>query len=79
MEKRFDKRGRLEEGMFFYQITKDKKVFISWRGRRVAILSGGKAENFIAGVENATELDAQLIMAKATGNFKRGNEKGRSK
>ena len=38
-------------------------------------LSGGKAEAFISEIAGAQGKDAQLIMAKITGNFKRGNEK----
>jgi len=69
-----DKKGRLNDGIFSYRITKDKKVFISWYGKEVTVLSGGKAKAFIAGIEKADPIKAQLLMAKATGNFKRGNE-----
>lgn len=62
------------EEVFSCKITKDKKVFISWYGKQVTTLSGNKADNFIADIEEADEIEAQLIMAKATGNFKRGNE-----
>jgi len=36
---------------------------------------GKKAEDFIKKIKNAEGKDAQLIMAKITGNFKRGNER----
>jgi len=71
-----DKRGVLEEDIFSYRISKDKKVFISWKGRQVTTLAGRKAESFISSIAAAEGKAAQLIMAKATGNFKRGNEKG---
>jgi len=75
-----DKRGKLDEAPFAYRVTKENKVFISWHGKQVTILSGGKAAEFIASVENADGKEAQLLMAKATGHFKHGNEKmGRSK
>jgi len=70
-----DKRGILDEEVFAYRINKDKKVFITYEGKQVTILSGSKAEKFIADIGGADCKDAQLIMAKVTGNFKRGNEK----
>ncbi|MCL2204620.1 MAG: hypothetical protein FWB88_11855 [Defluviitaleaceae bacterium] len=70
-----DKRGILDEEVFTYRITKDKKVFISYHGKQVTTLSGKRAEHFIAEIEGAQGKEAQLIMAKITGNFKRGNEK----
>ena len=75
MDNLIDKRGVLNEEVFTYRITKDKKVFISYEGKQVTTLSGAKAEKFIADIEVADGKDAQLIMAKITGNFKRGNEK----
>lgn len=75
MEKPIDKRGKLDDEIFTYRITKDRKVFISWHGKQVAILSGRKADDFIADIEAADGKEAQLIMAKATGHFKHGNEK----
>ena len=70
-----DKRGILDQEIFSYKVTKDGKVFISYEGKPVTTLSGAKAADFIANVEDADAKEAQLIMAKATGNFKRGNEK----
>ena len=75
MDSPIDKRGILEDEVFTYRITKDKKVFISWHGKQVTILSGSKAEAFISAIDNANGKDAQLIMAKATGHFKHGNER----
>ena len=75
MEKPIDKRGILDEEVFTYRITKDKKVFISYEGKQVTTLSGKKAEDFIEKIEDADSKEAQLILAKVTGNFKRGNEK----
>ena len=63
------------EDVFDYRITKDKKVFISWHGKQVVILSGKRASAFVAAIGIAADdEEAQLIMAKVTGNFKRGNE-----
>ena len=70
-----DKRGILDNEVFDYRITKAGKVFINYNGKHVTTLSDSKAAAFIAAVKNASGTDAQLLMAKATGNFKRGNEK----
>ena len=75
MENRVDKRGVLDEAVFSYRIAKDKKVFISYHGKQVTILCGSRAEKFISDIEDTAGREAQLIMAKVTGNFKRGNEK----
>ena len=75
MENHVDKRGILDEEVFTYRITKDRKVFISYHGKQITALSGGRAEAFISEIEDAEGKKAQLIMAKVTGNFKRGNEK----
>ncbi|WP_160686677.1 hypothetical protein [Clostridium sp. C2-6-12] len=74
-----DKNHRLEDGIFSYKVSKDKKVFIFWNGKQVSILKGKESEKFLSRVKNASEIDAQLVMAKATGNFKRGNEKNNKK
>ena len=70
-----DKRGILDEEIFTYRISKDDKVFISYEGKQVTTLSGKNAKRFITQINGATGKDAQLIMAKVTGNFKRGNER----
>lgn len=70
-----DKHNRFDEEVFTYRVSKDKKVFISWYGKQVTILAGKESEKFLSRIEKADFLEAQLIMAKVTGNFKRGNEK----
>ena len=61
--------------VFTYKLNKDGTVFIYWHYKHVTTLRGSKAERFIENIENAGDDQAQLIMAKVTGNFKRGNEK----
>jgi len=75
MSKAIDQRGILDDEVFTYRITKDNKVFISWYGKPVTTLSGRKSNEFISKIKEADGKKAQLIMAKATGNFKHGNEK----
>ncbi|MFZ5354889.1 MAG: hypothetical protein ACOZCL_19485 [Bacillota bacterium] len=70
-----DKRNRLDEEVFSYKVSKDNKVFIFWHGKQVMILKAKESEKFLSKIQNAEHKEAQLIMAKITGNFKRGNEK----
>jgi len=72
---RIDKRGILDEEIFKYKITKNKKVLISYEGKQVTTLNGKKSDDFIAKIKNTDGKEAQLIMAKITGNFKRENER----
>ncbi|ANX11763.1 hypothetical protein ABE41_007055 [Fictibacillus arsenicus] len=75
-----DKRKRLEEEVFTYRVTKDNMVFIDFHGKHVKTLKGKEAEKIIKRIEQAaTDHEVQLILAKVTGNFKRGNEKDASK
>jgi hypothetical protein len=62
MEKPIDKRGKFDDEIFTYRITKDRKVFISWNGKHVTTLSSNKAETFIEAIEGADGKEAQLIM-----------------
>jgi predicted acetyltransferase len=70
-----DKRDKLDEGPFSYRVSKDNKVFIKWHDKEVKIIKGKESEKFILKIGNVDMKEAQLIMAKITGNFKRGNEK----
>jgi hypothetical protein len=60
---------------FSWQATKDGRVRIWWRGRVVTTLAGAPAARFLREVEGADEEAEQLLLARATGNFKRGNER----
>lgn len=69
-----DRRGKLTERPFHHQITRDK-VLITWSGRVVKTLAGEDAERFRSDVAGLDEDGVQLLLAKLTGNFKRGNER----
>ena len=69
-----DRRGVLDEQVFSYRAARDK-VLISWYGKQVTVLRGEQARKFLRKIDGLEGKDAQLIMAKATGNFKRGNER----
>ncbi len=70
-----DKRGVLDDEIFSYRALKDGKVLIYWHEKHVTTLPGKAAEKFIAKIAGLDGKDAQLFMAKATGNFKHGNER----
>lgn len=59
---------------FTYRATKDGKVFIAHHGRQVTVLNGSDAQDFLAEVEDVDFVDQQQAMARATGNYKHGNE-----
>jgi hypothetical protein len=63
---------------FAYRTTKQGDVFIEHQGRHVVTLRGSAAERFLKRVSGAGDDEAQMVMAKATGNFKRGNERRQS-
>jgi hypothetical protein len=57
-------------------VTRDARVLISYDGRQVVALAGVDARKVIERLELAETEDAeQMVLAKATGNFKRGNER----
>ncbi len=68
-----DKRNVLANEIFTYQISKEKKVFISWSGKLVKVLKGDDAQKFLSKILELDDQGVQLVMAKVTGNFKRGN------
>ena len=70
-----DRRGvLLKEQPFTFRQRGDGSVALFWKGRRVTVLTGKLAQNFLAAAPECTGQELQLLMAKATGNFKRGNE-----
>lgn len=61
--------------VFSYRAHKDGTVRIAYQGRVVTTLAGRRAAQFLARMAGADDDGAQLLMARATGNFKRGNER----
>lgn len=70
-----DKRGVLEDDSFDYQVTKDERVLLYWHNKLVKTLAGNEASRFITRIKGLSGVEAQLVMAKATGHFKHGNER----
>lgn len=62
-------------GPFRYAVRGDGTVVISYRAAPVTMLRGRAAERFLARLDGADGPAAQQLMARATGNFKRGNER----
>ena len=56
---------------FTYRIRKNGDVEMLHHGRPAGVLRGAKAARFLADVGNE---DPQELMARLTGNYKRGNE-----
>jgi hypothetical protein len=70
-----DARNRFDEDVFTHRVTKDGKVLISWQGRVVTTVAGKPATRLIAKLAGADRREAQHLLARATGNFKHGNER----
>ncbi|MFJ7183917.1 hypothetical protein [Lysinibacillus xylanilyticus] len=72
-----DKRNRLSEEPFDYQITKKGTVAIYYEGKQIKNVKDREAERLIARIKEVEDniTAVQLLLAKITGNFKRGNEK----
>jgi len=72
-----DKRNRLNEEPFTYQMTKKGTVVIYYEGKQIKIVKEKEAERLLAKIlEVKGQIkEVQLLLAKITGNFKRGNEK----
>ena len=62
---------------FAYRVTKDGRVRVDFHGRHVVTVAGRQAERLRAALQAADgDHDAvQLLLARATGNFKHGNER----
>jgi hypothetical protein len=48
---------------------------VAFHGRHVVTLAGGEAQRLAGRLEGADADRTQLLLAKATGNFKHGNER----
>lgn len=60
---------------FTYRTRKNGDVEILHHSRLAATLRGTQAIDFIQDVEDSTDAQAQQLMARMTGNYKRGNER----
>jgi hypothetical protein len=70
-------RGAVQAGdaPFSFATRADGSVVISYHAAPVTILRGKSAARFSTRVADADAAAAQQLMARATGNFRRGNER----
>jgi len=66
--------GGRPEG-FAWDELPDGSIRISHHGRPASTLRGARAAEFLEDIESGSTEDAQLLMARLTGNYKRGNER----
>jgi hypothetical protein len=59
---------------FGYRLRKNGEVEILRHGSLATLLRGRGADKFRRDVEECTDHEAQQLMARLTGNYKRGNE-----
>ena len=65
----------LSEQPFSYQESKDGRLHIYCRGKLASTVKGREATRLLSRLQSADASQAQLVMAKATGQFKFGNER----
>lgn len=58
-----------------FAVRKSGEVALMRYGKLVTTLRGSKAHAFAAEVEGASAAEAQQLMARLTGNYKRDNER----
>jgi hypothetical protein len=62
-----------EASGFTHVVRKSGEVVVTHHGVTAAVLRGRAAERFLADIERSD--DPQLVMARVTGNYRRGNER----
>lgn len=65
----------LEDDPFAWRVTADGAVLVSRGGRRVVTVAGARGAKLATQLETASDEHAQQLLARATGNYKRGNER----
>lgn len=70
-----DARQRLQSDPFDYRLHKSGQISITRGGVQVATVSGAAAAKIASALESADDAGQQLLLAKVTGNYKRGNER----
>lgn len=68
----------LEDDPFDYRITKSGMLIVARNGRTVMEIGGKKAAELIPKLGISDDSDQQLL-ARATGNYRRGNERRASR
>lgn len=71
-----DRRGRLESDPFDHRLTADGSIRISRGGRVVTVVRGDAARRLAGRLAGAEPAAVQLELARATGQYRHGNERG---
>ena len=70
-----DRESARPDRPFSWARRADGTVIVSYRQAPVTALRGVAATRFVSRIDGADEARAQQVMARVTGNFKRGNER----
>ena len=65
----------LAEDPFDYRVTKDGRVLIDRAGRTVTVIAGKQASALASRLAAADADGVQQLLARATANYRRGNER----
>ncbi len=65
----------LADDPFDWRTTKDGQVLVSRGGRVVTTVRGSAAGRLLGRLAAASDDEAQQLLARVTGNYKRGNER----
>ena len=68
-------RSRLNADPFSYRVTKDGRVRVDRGARTVATVAGQRADRLARNLAAASPEGVQDLLARATGNYRRGNER----
>ena len=60
---------------FGFRVTSDGTVRVQRRGRTVKVLAGSAGVKLAAALEEADDETVQALLQRATGQFRRGNER----
>jgi hypothetical protein len=64
----------LDDDPFTWQVTEDGRVLVFRSGHQVAVIAGAQADRLRPRLTTSL-VGAQLALARATGNYRRGNER----
>ncbi|MBP1045746.1 hypothetical protein I6N96_05600 [Enterococcus sp. BWM-S5] len=65
----------VEDQAFTFQESKEGKIIIFYYNKQIMIVKEQRARTLSQKLANASLEEQQMILAKTTGNFKRGNER----
>ncbi|WP_436493363.1 hypothetical protein [Actinokineospora sp. HUAS TT18] len=65
----------LQDDPFDWRETKDGQLLITRGGRTVTVVRGQAAAALLGKLSRTDDDGAQQLLARATGNYKRGNER----